>query len=302
MSHADDLFIKNVKDILDKGVSDEGQEVRPRWEDGTPAHTIALFGVVDRYDLAKEFPILTVRRTFWKSAWDEISWIWQKKSNRISELKSHVWDSWADENGTIGKAYGYQMGILSRYKDITKEGLRKAFGDSLDKRTISLDSDGVYRMDQVDRVIYQLVNDPASRRILTNLYNHQDLSEMALSPCAYSMTFNVMDGKLHAILNQRSQDMITANSWNTVQAALLVYCFASAYGYEPGELVHMIANCHIYDRHIPLAEKLIQAETFSAPKFEIDPNIRDFYDFTVDSFTLTDYRYSEFKDKIPVAI
>ncbi len=302
MSYADQLFVKNLRDILDHGVPDNDFPVRPHWEDGEPAHTLALFGVVDRYNLAEEFPILTVRRTFWKSAWDEVSWIWQKKSSNIHELNSHVWDSWADENGSIGKAYGYQMGVKSRYPDVTKEGLIKAFGDSLQDRTISWDEDGVCLMDQTDRVIYQLVNDPASRRIMTNLYNHHDLSEMALSPCAYSMTFNVMGGKLHAILNQRSQDMVTANSWNTVQAALLVYCFASAYGYEPGELVHVIANCHIYDRHIEIAKKLIEAEQHPAPVFRIDPEIRDFYGFTRNSFTLEGYRYSEFNDKIPVAI
>ncbi len=301
MSYADKLFIKNVKDILEHGVSDEGLEVRPKWEDGTPAHTIALFGVCDRYDLQKEFPIMTVRRSYWKSAWDEVSWIWQKKSNDVHDLSSHVWDSWADENGTIGKAYGYQMGCLSKYKDVTEEGLKKAFGDTLDQRTIRWE-EGTCLMDQVDRVIYQLVNDPASRRIMTNMYNHHDLSEMALSPCAYSMTFCVMGNKLSAILNQRSQDMITANNWNTVQAAMLVYSFASAYGYEPGELIHMIGNCHIYDRHIEIAKKLIEAEQYPAPEFTIDRSVHDFYAFTKDSFHLENYQYSDFNEKIPVAI
>ncbi len=302
MSYADKLFIDNIKNILENGVSDEDFHVRPHWEDGAPAHTLALFGIVDRYDLAKEFPIMTLRRTYWKSAWDEVSWIWQKKSNNIKELHSHVWDSWADSEGSIGKAYGYQMGILHRYTDVTEVGLKKAFGDTLTDRTIVFEGEKGCMMDQVDRVIYQLVNDPASRRIMTNLYNHHDLSEMALSPCAYSMTFNVMEGKLNAILNQRSQDMVTANNWNTVQAALIVYCMASAYGYEPGELVHVIANCHIYDRHIPLAEKLIEMEQFDAPKFSIASDIHDFYAFSADSFVLENYRYGEFKDKIPVAI
>lgn len=204
MSYADQVFKQNIRRILEEGYSDENQKVRPHWKDGTPAHTISVFGVVNRYDLAKEFPIMTLRRTYWKSAWDEISWIWQKKSNNIHDLHSHVWDEWADENGSIGKAYGYQMGALSRYKDVTKEGLEKAFGDDLKNRNIQKDSDGVYKLDQVDRVIYQLVNTPASRRILTMMYNPHDLSEMALYPCAYSMTFNVVGGKLNAILNQRS--------------------------------------------------------------------------------------------------
>lgn len=276
MSYADEVFITTIDDILTRGVSDENLNVRPHWEDGTPAHTIALFGVVNRYDLCKEFPILTLRRTYWKSAWDEISWIWQKKSNNIHDLNSHVWDSWADETGSIGKAYGYQMGVKHHYPE----------GD----------------MDQVDRVIWQLKNDPASRRIMTNMYNHHDLSEMALYPCAYSMTFNVSGNKLSGILNQRSQDMLAANAWNTVQASLIIYAMASAYGYEPGELVHVIANAHIYDRHIDLCKKLIQNKTYEAPKLWIDPTIKDFYAFTKDSFQLSNYQYSAFDHKIPVAI
>jgi thymidylate synthase len=276
MSYADRVFIQNIQDILDHGVSDEGMKVRPHWEDGTPAHTISLFGVVNRYDLSGEFPILTIRRTYWKSAWDEISWIWQKKSNNIHDLNSHVWDEWADANGSIGKAYGYQLGVKNHYPE----------GD----------------MDQVDRVIWQLKNDPASRRIMTNLYNHHDLSEMALYPCAYSMTFNVSGRKLNAILNQRSQDMLTANAWNCCQMSLLVSALAVSCGYEPGELVHVIANAHIYDRHIPLVKELIQNRQYEAPQLWVDPSVKDFYAFTKDSFRLEPYRYSEFKHKIPVAI
>jgi len=276
MSYADEVFIQNVKDILDHGVSDEGMEVRPRWEDGTPAHTISLFGVVNRYDLAKEFPILTLRRTFWKSAWDEIAWIWQKKSNNIHDLSSHVWDQWADENGSIGKAYGYQMGVKYQFP----EGMA----------------------DQVDHVIWQLKNDPASRRIMTSMYNFQDLHEMALAPCAYSMTFNVKGNKLNAILNQRSQDMITANAWNCCQYAMIVLAMASAYGYEPGELVHVIGDCHIYDRHVELAKEIISNKSYDAPKMWVDPTVKDFYAFTRDSFRLEGYQYSEFNKKIPVAI
>ena len=276
MSYADTVFIQNIRDILDNGISDEGQKVRPHWEDGTPAHTIHRFGVVNRYDLSKEFPILTLRRTYWKSALDELLWIWQKKSNNVHELKTHIWDAWADENGSIGKAYGYQLGVKSHYPE----------GD----------------MDQVDRVIWQLQNDPASRRIMTNLYNHHDLSEMGLYPCAYSVTFNVSGNRLNAILNQRSQDMVTASNWNVVQYSLLLIMFARAYGYEPGELVHVIANAHIYDRHVSIVRELIEREPLPAPTLWVDPAVKSFYDFTPESFRLEDYRYHEFHEKIPVAI
>lgn len=303
MSYADQVFKQNVKNILENGISDEDQLVRPHWSDGSPAHTKAVFGVVNRYDLSKEMPIMTLRRTYWKSAWDEISWIWQKKSNNIHDLHSHVWDEWADETGSIGKAYGYQMGCLSRYQDVTKEGLDKAFGADLKNRHIEKDTDGVYKLDQVDRVIYQLVNTPASRRIMTMMYNPHDLSEMALYPCAYSMTFSVIGGKLNAILNQRSQDMITANNWNVVQASLLVYAFASAYGFEPGELVHCIANCHIYmPYHIELAEHLLEAPEHPAPKLSVDSSLKNFYDFNKNSFKLENYEYNDFPYKIEIAI
>lgn len=303
MSYADQVFKDNVRNILENGVSDEDMQVRPHWSDGTPAHTKAVFGVVNRYDLAKEFPIMTLRRTYWKSAWDEISWIWQKKSNNIHDLHSHVWDEWADENGSIGKAYGYQMGALSAYKDVTAEGLKKAFGDDLNNRTIEMKENGITMMDQVDRVIYQLVNTPASRRIMTMMYNPHDLSEMALYPCAYSMTFNVIGNKLNAILNQRSQDMVTANNWNVVQASLLVYAFASAYGFEVGELVHCIANCHIYmPYHLDLAKHLLAAKEHPAPKLWVDPSVKNFYDFNKNSFKLDHYEYDNFDYKIEIAI
>ena len=276
MSYADQVFIENIKNILENGVSSEGMEVRPRWEDGTPAHTISVFGVVNRYDLSKEFPIITLRRSYWKTAWDEIAWIWQKKSNNINDLNSHVWDQWADDTGSIGKAYGYQMAKKYPFP----EGMS----------------------DQVDHVIWQLQNDPASRRIMTNMYNFEDLHEMALAPCAYSMTFSVKGNKLNAILNQRSQDMIAANNFNVVEYALIVYCLASAYGYEPGELVHCVADMHIYDRHIEMARELIQNPTYDAPKFWIDPTVKSFYDFTKDSFRLDNYRYSDFNHKIPIAV
>lgn len=276
MSLADRIFISNVEDILGNGFSDEGLEVRPRWADGTPAHTVKKFGIVNRYDLSKEFPIMTLRRTYWKSALDELLWIWQKKSNDIHDLHSHVWDSWADESGSIGKAYGYQLGVKHRYR----EGM----------------------FDQVDRVLFDLKNNPQSRRILTNIYNHHDLSEMALYPCAYSMTFNVSGKRLNAILNQRSQDMLAANNWNVVQYALLVHMFAQVSGLEAGELVHVIADCHIYDRHIPVVEEIISKPVFGAPKLSINPDVKDFYAFTVDDFRLENYEYNKGKYDFEVAI
>lgn len=276
MSYADEVFIKNCKDILENGFSTENEKVRPVWEDGTPAYTIKKFGVVNRYDLSKEFPILTLRYTNWKAAIDEMLWIWQKKSNRVEDLNSHIWDSWMGEDGTIGKAYGYQLGIKHKYK----EGM----------------------FDQVDRVLYDLKNNPYSRRIMTNIYNFQDLHEMNLYPCAYSMTFNVVDGKLNAILNQRSQDTLAANNWNVVQYSVLVHMFAQVSGLEVGELVHVISDMHIYDRHIPLIKKLIEREPLPAPKFEINKDIKNFYDFTIDDFNIVDYKHGESIGKVPIAI
>lgn len=276
MSRADEIFISNCKDILENGVWDTDLKVRPRWDDGESAHTVKKFGIVNRYDLSEEFPILTIRRTYWKSAIDELLWIWQKKSNNVHELKSHVWDAWADETGSIGKAYGYQLGVKHRYP----EG----------------------EMDQVDRVLFDLRHNPASRRIMTNIYNHADLSEMALYPCAYSMTFNVTGNRLNAILNQRSQDMLTANNWNVVQYAALTCMLAQVSGLKPGEFMHVIADAHIYDRHVPLVQEIIANEPKPAPRFVIDPAIDDFYRFTVDSFKMENYEFSDFNKKIPVAI
>ena len=276
MSIADEIFISNVKDILENGVSDEDMAVRPHWEDGTPAHTIKKFCVVNRYDLQKEFPITTLRYTNFRAALDEILWIWQKKSNDIHQLNSHIWDAWADENGTIGKAYGYQLGV----KHIYKEG----------------------EFDQVDRILYDLKNNPSSRRIMSNIYVHADLHEMALYPCAYSMTFNVANGKLNAILNQRSQDFLTANNWNVVQYALLVHMFAQVSGLEVGEFVHVIADAHIYDRHVDMIKEVIAKEPLPAPKLIMDKSIKNFYVFTVDSFSLENYEYHKLGKKIPVAV
>jgi len=276
MSYADTVFIQNCREILDSGVWDTGQNVRPRWADGTPAHTVKKFGIINRYDLQREFPIQTIRRMYFKSALDELLRIWQKKSTDVRRLSSRIWDAWADENGTIGKAYGYQLGVKHRYP----EG----------------------EFDQVDRVLYDLKHNKASRRILTNLYNHHDLSEMALYPCAYSMTFNVSGSVLNAILNQRSQDMLTANGWNVTQYAALVHMFAQVSGLAAGELVHVIADAHIYDRHVPIVEEIIGRMPYEAPRLVLDPGIADFYAFTKDSFRLEGYVSHPLDPPIPVAV
>ena len=282
MSYADKVFIEMCRDIIDNGTSTEGEKVRPVWEDGTSAYTIKRFGVVNRYDLSKEFPALTLRRTAIKSCVDELLWIWQKKSNNVNELKSHIWDSWADETGSIGKAYGYQMGVKHQYK----EG----------------------RMDQTDRVIFDLKNNPYSRRIMTNIYVHNDLHEMHLYPCAYSMTFNVTKEKdsekltLNAILNQRSQDVLAANNWNVCQYAVLVHMLAQVCGMKAGEFVHVIADAHIYDRHVPMIEELISREPLPAPTFWLNPEITDFYDFTPDDVRLDRYETHPQIKNIPIAV
>ena len=276
MGSADRAFIATCRDILENGSWVKDEKVRPHWEDGTPAYTIKRFGVVNRYDLEKEFPLLTIRPISLKLAVDELLWIWQKKSNNVNDLSSHIWDSWADESGSIGKAYGYQLGVLHQYK----EGM----------------------FDQVDRVLFDLKNNPCSRRIMTNIYNFADLHEMHLYPCAYSMTFNVTDGRLCAILNQRSQDMLAANAWNVAQYAALVMMFAQVSGLRPGELVHVIADAHIYDRHIPIVRELIEREEHPSPKVTLDSEITDFYQFTPSSFKVENYVHGEKIDKFPVAI
>ncbi|MCR5675274.1 MAG: thymidylate synthase [Lachnospiraceae bacterium] len=285
MSYADEVFINMCRDILDNGTSTEGEKVRPHWEDGASAYTIKKFGVVNRYDLRKEFPILTLRPTGIKSATDEMLWIWQRKSNNIHDLKPKIWDEWADPDGSIGKAYGYQLGVKHQYK----EGM----------------------FDQVDRVIWDLKNNPFSRRILTNIYVHQDLHEMNLYPCAYSMTFNVTAEKddageekliLNAILNQRSQDVLAANNWNVVQYAVLVHMLAQTCGMVAGELVHVIADAHIYDRHVDIIRELIARPVFPAPVFRLNPEKTDFYSFTPEDVSLENYQHGEQIKKIPIAI
>ena len=276
MSLADRIFKENCNEILNNGVWDTDMPVRPKWLDGTPAHTVKKFGIVNRYDLKKEFPILTLRRTAFKSAIDEILWIWQKKSNNVHDLNSHIWDSWADETGSIGKAYGYQLGVKHKYK----EG----------------------EFDQVDRVLFDLKNNPSSRRIMTNIYTFADLSEMHLYPCAYSMTFNVSGDTLNGILNQRSNDVAVANNWNVVQYAVLMYMFAQVSGLKAGELVHVIADAHLYDRHIPVVKKMLSNPEFPAPKFVMNKDIKNFYDFTVDDFALENYEYNKIEEKFEVAV
>lgn len=282
MSFADKIFIDMCRDILENGTSTQGEKVRPKWEDGTPAYTIKKFGVVNRYDLSKEFPLLTLRRTAVKSAVDEMLWIWQKKSNNIKDLHSHIWDEWADEDGSIGKAYGYQMGVKHSYREGS--------------------------MDQVDRVIYDLKNNPFSRRIMTNIYVHQDLHEMNLYPCAYSMTFNVTQKKgedrliLNGILNQRSQDVLAANNWNVVQYAVLLHMLAQTCDMKAGELLHVIADAHIYDRHIPIIEELIKRPVYKAPSFQLNPDIHDFYSFTRNDVVIEDYEYGPQIENIPIAV
>lgn len=277
MARADDIFIENIKEIINNGFSSEGQNIRAKWDDdGAPAHTIKSFGLINKYDLSKEFPIQTLRKINFTAAVDELLWIWQRKSNNVNDLNSKIWNAWADENDTIGKAYGYQLAQKHQYI----EG----------------------EFDQVDRVLYDLKNNPYSRRILTSMYNFDDLNEMNLYPCAYSMTFNVTGNKLNAILNQRSQDMLVANSWNVTQYAVLVHMFAQVSGLEVGELVHVIADAHVYDRHVPIVEEVISRETFAAPKLIIDKSIDNFYDFTVDSFKLEGYEHGPTVKRIPVAV
>ncbi len=276
MSKADKLFVNMCEKILTGGFSTEGETVRARWEDGSPAYTIKTFGVVNRYDLSEEFPALTLRPTAIKSAMDEILWIWQRKSNNIHDLKPHIWDEWADETGSIGKAYGYQM--AKKYKFAQGE------------------------MDQVDNVLWQLKNQPQSRRIMTNIYNFADLSEMNLEPCAYSMTFNVTGNRLNAILNQRSQDILAANNWNVVQYSLLVMMFAQVSGLEPGELVHVISDAHIYNKHVPVIEELIKRPQYPAPKVRLNPEVKDFYKFTTADIIVEDYQTNPQVLNIPIAI
>lgn len=276
MSYADDIFKQRCEQILKEGVSDEGYDVRPRWEDGTPAYTKRIFGVVNEYDLTKEFPIMTLRRTALRSAVDEILWIYQKKSNNVNELNSHIWDSWADKKGSIGKAYGYQIGKVSN-----RDGKE---------------------LDQMDAVLDALKNKPYDRGIMTNMFNINELSEMNLRPCAYGTQWEVTGDELNLLLHQRSQDMLTASNWNVCQYAILLMMVAQVSGFIPGKLVHVIGDCHIYDRHEELVKELIKLPTHPTPAVMLNPRITNFYDFTVDDVIINSYKYNSFDHKIPVAI
>ncbi len=282
MSKADDIFCAMCQDIIDNGTTTEGQKVRPRWEDGTPAYTIKRFGVCNRYNLKEEFPALTLRRTALKSAMDEVLWIYQKKSNNICDLKSHIWDEWADETGSIGKAYGYQIGVKSHYPQ----------GD----------------FDQMDKVLYDLKETPYSRRIMTNTYVFADLAEMNLYPCAYSVTYNVTQEPgeerptLNMLLNQRSQDVLAANNWNVCQYAILLMMVAQVVDMNAGELVHMIADAHIYDRHVDVIHELISRPRLAAPKVSLNPDVHDFYDFTTADLLVENYEHGPQVTDIPIAV
>lgn len=332
MSYADQVFKQTLNTILTEGTSDATLQVRPRWEDGIPAHTVAKFGVVTRYDLSKNFPLITLRNPYLKSAVEEMLWIWQKKSNNIHDLKTHVWDLWADKKGSIGKAYGYQQACRYPYKGIHVKELKKAFpgierglvfeyadmgdiaygydvehnclnqGYDFVNHPIAIRKDSYMYMTQLDKVIYDLVNNPASRRMLVTMWNPADLHQMALEPCAHTMTFSVVGNKLNGILHQRSQDFLTAFAWNECQYASLILALASIYGFEPGEFIHVIANCHIYDRHIPIAKELAAAPEHEEPIVKINPDVKSFYDFTPNDVIIENYQSNPFHTKIPVAI
>ena len=338
MSYADEVFVQNAKDIIEHGTDTKGQKVRPVWEDGTPAYTIKRFGVCNRYDLRKEFPVITLRKTAIKSAFDEILWIFQKKSNNIHDLNSHIWDEWADEKGSIGKAYGYQIGDLFIYKKVIEimdrtEYIQSGynFDDNITPKLKALKEEaktidgavfdwfltiqpddkykiqGIIYIDQIDMVIHELKTQPFSRRILTSIWNFQDLNQMNLQPCCWSCTFNVTDEGgdklvLNMVLNQRSNDFLAANNWNVVQYALLQMMLAQVCNMEAGEMVHMIADQHIYDRHVPLVEELITREQYPAPKVTLNPDIHDFYEFTVDDLKIEDYQYGPQIKNIPIAV
>lgn len=282
MSKADELFVSMCQDILDNGTTTEGQKVRPHWEDGTPAYTIKNFGVTNRYDLREEFPALTLRRTALKSAMDEILWIYQRKSNNINDLHSHIWDEWVDETGSIGKAYGYQIAQKSHYVE----------GD----------------FDQMDRVLYDLQHTPFSRRIMTNMYTFSDLSEMHLYPCAYSVTYNVTEQPgdekptLNMVLMQRSQDILAANNWNVCQYAILLMMVAQSCGMIAGELLHVIVDAHIYDRHVDIVRELIARPQYSAPRVSLNPEVTNFYDFTTDDLIVEGYEHGPQIKNIPIAV
>ena len=313
MSQADVIFKKMCEDILEYGTDNRGEEIRPHWDDGTPAYTIANFGVVNRYDLRQEFPALTFRKVAFKTCIDELLWIWQRQSENIRDLKGHIWDSWADSEGSIGKAYGYQQAKKYFYTDVKEEALVRAFGGLCGdnghiyaEKTAKEGREG-FLMTQLDKAIYDLKTTPFSRRILVTMWNPEEQYEMHLAPCAYEMTFMVTRAKdtgliLNGILNQRSNDLLAAGNWNVVQYSVLIHMLARICKMKAGELVHVIGNAHIYDRHIDIIKELITRPQYPAPVFSITRDIRDFYDFTVEDFSLTDYKYGPQVKDIPVAV
>lgn len=302
MTQYDEIFVKNLVDILSNGSEYESRAI---WsDDWTKAKCLKRFSIVNRYnsDFSNKPPIGTIRKFPIKNCIDELLWIWQKKSNNIKDLKSHIWDSWADPNGSIGAAYGFQVKSKLRKVSHTDEVMGNTEGVHHQEVT-------TYFLDQTDFVIHELKYNPDSRRIITDLYSIDQNGLMGLDPCCYSCTWNVTykDGKpyLNLLLNQRSQDMIVANNWNVFQYWILQNMFANECGWlEVGELVHVIADAHIYDRHIPIAEHMIEiakdTENFSDPKVII-PN-KGFYEYTVDDFKLENYQYAENIKDIPVAV
>ena len=300
MSLADKYFKEAANKILTEGYSDESMQVRPHWEDGTPAHTIKTFCYVCRYDLSKEFPILTLRRQAFKTMIKELLWMWQMKSNNINDVDFHIWDQWADENGSIGKTYSYQLAQKYGHHKI-KEG-----EDLSSYPSAEIGNDGWVYLDQVDGVLYDLKNNPASRRIITNMWQIKDLKDMNLAPCVYETLWDITpDGKLNMTLIQRSGDMCAAaapGGFDTIEYATLLYLMAHVCGYKPGEFVHIVNNLHIYDRHIDIIKKVCNNPEYDAPKLWINTDKTDFYDFTIDDFKLIDYQSTKLEEKIEVAI
>jgi thymidylate synthase len=263
MSLADQIFISNCRDIIDNGVWDTDREVRPRWEDGAPAHTVKKFGIVNRYDLSKEFPILTIRRTYWKSAIDELLWIWQAKSNNVRELRTRVWDAWADENGELGPVYGKQWRSWQ----------------CPDGRVV----------DQISDLINQIKTNPDSRRLMVCAWNPADVDKMALPPCHCLFQFYVVNGKLSCQLYQRSADVFLGVPFNIASYALLTMMIAQVCGLQPGEFVHTFGDVHIYKNLYAQVDEQLTREPRPLPKMVINPEVTDIFSFQFEDFKLEGY-------------
>jgi thymidylate synthase len=281
MNSADKQYLDLVRNIIENGYSDEGENVRPKWADGTPAYTKSLISCKMQFDNS-EVPILTTKQVAWKTAIKELLWIWQMKSNRIEDLHKmnvHIWDEWEIKEGkwagTIGPAYGYQLG----------KKCRKVNGELLD---------------QVDYLLWSLKNNP-SRRMITTLWDKDDLDEMALTPCVWKTNWLVKGRKLHLIVGIRSNDMALGNPFNVFQYSVLQRMIAQVTGYELGTLNFDIDDAHVYDRHIEPLKQQLKREPYSAPKLWINPEITNFYDFTPDDFKLIDYKHHP-KIEMEVAI